>query len=76
MARRDESTEACFSRMCEESTQSTYESALHEMDEQLKEKYGISRLMFLNSTSNYADYIEEYESEKDRIHRQFYGMGY
>jgi chitinase len=46
------------------------------MDERLKEKHGISRLMFLNSTSRYADYIEEYESEKDRLHRQFYGMGY
>jgi len=75
MAMRDW-TEAGFSRMCEESTQDTYESRLKEMDERLKEKHGISRLMFLNSTSRYADYIEEYESEKDRLHRQFYGMGY
>lgn len=71
---RSDWTDAGFERMCEENKRECYENRLREMDDELKEKYGISRIKFLNRFNpDFDEYIEEYERKRSEIDREVNG---
>ncbi|HII15544.1 MAG TPA: hypothetical protein HA362_04495 [Nanoarchaeota archaeon] len=68
---RSDWSDAGFEQMCQEHQRDYYEKRVREMDEDLKERYGIGRSKFLNRFNPRLDeYMEEFERRRSEIDRE------